>query len=260
MLGIVGLAKSRQAARATLRKMAERHPERVALVTGAGRGIGRAIAIALAHREYSLCLAARTRGELEETRRQSGLAPNRSLIVLIDLAEEDAPEVLFDAMFSHFARIDLLVNNAGWAPARTPLTRFKSADEARVLAVNLRAPIALSRMAAARMTSGGVIINIASSAAYAAPAGEAVYTAAKAGLIAFTRACFKEVRAAGIRTSVIVPGLVDTEFIPANKRLDRSAMLRPADIANAVTQVIDAPAHLCPLEIALEPQRAPLGR
>jgi 3-oxoacyl-[acyl-carrier protein] reductase len=263
MLGIVGLAKSRQAALASLGErieMAERHPERVALVTGAGRGIGRAIALELAKRSYSLCLAARTRAELEETRRLSGLAPSRSLIVLIDLAEEGAPEVLFDAMFGYFARLDLLVNNAGWAPARTPLTRFKASDEARVLAVNLHTPIALSRMAAARMTSGGAIVNIASTAAHTAPAGEASYAAAKAGLVAFTRACFKEFRAAGVRTSVIVPGLVDTEFIPANKRLDRAAMLKPADVARVVMQVIDAPPHLCPLEITLEPQRDPLGR
>jgi short-subunit dehydrogenase len=239
--------------------MAERHPERVALVTGAGRGIGRAIALGLARRGFSLCLAARTQSELEETRRLSGLAPARSLIVLIDLAEAEAPEVLFDAMLAHFARIDLLVNNAGWAPARTPLTRFRPQDESRVLAVNLHAPIALARMAAARMEPGGAIINVASSAAYAAPAGEAVYAAAKAGLIAFTRACFKELRAGGIRTSVIAPGLVDTGFIPANKRLDRAAMLRPEDVATAVMQIIDAPAHLCPLEIVLEPQRDPMG-
>ena len=240
--------------------MPEQISERVALVTGAGRGIGRAIAIALAHRSYSLCIAARTRGELEETRRLSGLPAHRSLIVLIDLAEEGAPEVLFDAMFSHFARIDVLINNAGWAPARTPLTRLKPADEQRILAVNLRAPIALSRMAAMRMKPGSAIINVASSAAYGTAAGEAVYAAAKAGLVAFTRACFKEFRAAQIRTSVIVPGLVDTEFIPPNKRLDRSAMLKPADVANAVMQMIEAPPHLCPLELALEPQRDPLGR
>src|SRR5579875_151370 len=238
----------------------ERHSERAPLVTGAGRGIGRAIASELAHRSYSLCIAARTRDELEETRRLSGLPSNRSLIVLVDLAEEDAPEVLFDAMFSHFGRVDVLVNNAGWAPARTPLARFKAADEARVLAVNLRAPIALSRMAASRMTSGGAIINIASNAAYAAPAGEAVYAAAKAGLVAFTRACFKELRAASISSSVIVPGLVDTSLIPDNKRLDREAMLRPADVANAVMQVIDSPPHLCPVEIVLEPRRDPLGQ
>src|SRR6266478_5138441 len=122
--------------------MALYQADRVALVTGAGRGIGRAVALALARKGFALALAARTRDELEATRSASGLAPVQALIVLIDLATEDAPDDLFGSL-------DLLVNNAGWAPARTPLLKFSAADQDRVLAVNLRAPIALARLAAA---------------------------------------------------------------------------------------------------------------
>src|SRR5271155_2231325 len=129
--------------------------QRVALVTGAGRGIGRATALALAREGYALCLAARTFEELEETRRLSGLEPARSLIVLIDLAEENSPQELFDAAFEHFGQIDVLVNNAGWAPPRTPLINTSAAAQDRILAVNLRAPIALARLAAARMVKSG---------------------------------------------------------------------------------------------------------
>ncbi|HEY2524708.1 MAG TPA: SDR family oxidoreductase [Candidatus Binataceae bacterium] len=241
--------------------MAEQAEQRAALVTGAGRGIGRATALALAREGYALCLAARSFDELEETRRLSGLDPARSLIVLIDLAEEDGPQTLFEAALEHFGRIDVLVNNAGWAPPRTPLVKLGAAAQDRILAVNLRAPIVLARLAAARMAKdgGGAIVNVASAAARNTPAGEAVYAAAKAGLIAFSRAAFAELRPSGIKLSVIIPGLVDTALIPHNKRLDRSLMLSAEDVAEAVMSVVRAPARACPVEIVLEPQRNPEG-
>jgi len=239
--------------------MAEQAEERVALVTGAGRGIGRATALALAREGFALCIAARSFDELEETRRLSGLDPARSLIVLIDLAGEDSPQTLFEAALEHFGRIDVLVNNAGWAPPRTPLVKLGAAAQDRILAVNLRAPIALARLAAARMakSGGGAIVNVASAAARNTPAGEAVYAAAKAGLIAFSRAAFAELRPSGVKLSVIIPGLVDTALIPQSRRLDRSLMLSAEDVAEAVMSVVRAPARACPVEIVLEPQRNP---
>jgi NADP-dependent 3-hydroxy acid dehydrogenase YdfG len=231
---------------------------RVALVTGAGRGIGRAVALALARQGFSLCLAARTYDELEETRRLSELPPKRALIVLVDLAAEEAAENLAGAAFAHFGRIDVLINNAGWAPPRVPLLKMKSDDLARMIAVNLHAPIALTRIVAAKMaTGGGTIVNIASSAARNAPAGEAVYAAAKAGIVAFTHAAFAELRHHDVKLSVIVPGLVDTALIPPNKRIDRSLMMPAEDVATAVMQIVNSPPRTCPVEIVLEPQRDP---
>ena len=232
---------------------------RVAIVTGAGRGIGRAIALELARAGYSLCLAARSRDELEETRSQSGLPLERALIVLVDLATDDAPDLLIGAALDCYGRVDVLVNNAGWAPPRTPLLKMRPADADRMIALNLRAPIALTRLAAAAMTSRGIgtIVNVASSAAIKAPAGEAVYAATKAALIAFTRAAFHEMRQNGLKLSVIVPGLVDTALIPNNKRLDRAAMLSADDVAHAVMQIVNSPAGVCPVEVTLEPQIDP---
>jgi len=242
--------------------MAPSSEDKVALVTGAGRGIGRAIAVELGRAGFSLCLAARTREQLEGTRALTGLTPGRSLIVLIDLAGEEAPDDLFGAIMDHFGRLDVLINNAGWAPPRVAISKINAADQDRIIAVNLRAPVALTRLAApqmARQPGGGVIVNIASASARNTPAGEAVYAAAKAGIIAFTRACFADFRQQGIRTCVVVPGLTDTSLIPPNKRLDRTRMLSPERIAAAVMSAVRSPDDTCVAEIVIEPARDPLS-
>jgi short-subunit dehydrogenase len=231
----------------------------VAIVTGAGRGIGRAVAIELAREGHRVCLAARTREELEATRGATGLAPADSLIVLVDLAQTEAPSNLVETALELYGRVDVLVNNAGWAPPRRSLAKTTEPDQDRMLAVNLRAPIALTRLVAPQMLkqSGGAIVNIASTAGLRSPAMEAIYAAAKAGLIAFSRACFNELRGSGVRVSVIIPGLVDTALIPPNKHLDRTRMLQPEDVARAVSQIIKAPAETCPVEMLLEPSHNP---
>lgn len=236
--------------------------DKVAIVTGAGRGIGRAAALALAREGFSVCLAARTREELEETRKATGLPPERSLIVLLDLAHEEAPTALFETVIDFHGRLDVLVNNAGWAPPRAPLPKMREDEMDQILAVNLRAPIALARMAAIQMArqGSGAIVNIASNAARMTAQGEAVYAAAKAGLLAFTRAAFADLRQSGIKVSAIVPGLVDTALIPQNKKLNRGAMLRADDVAAALMHIVNAPAHACPVEISLEPQNDPMRR
>ena len=239
--------------------MTETHPHPVALITGGGRGIGRAIALALAREGYSISIAARTREELEGTRRLSSLPIERALIVLTDLADEESAEAVVETTLDCFGRIDVLVNNAGWAPPRNSLVKMRGSDADRILAVNLRAPIALSRMAALAMVErgSGAIINIASSAARTMAAGEAVYAASKAGLIAFTHAAFAELGDRGIKVSVIIPGLVDTTLIPNNKRLDRELMLAPDDVAAAIINIVKSPARVCPVEVVLQPQRRP---
>ena len=241
--------------------MAEPLDQKVALVTGAGRGIGRAIALEFARAGFALSLAARSSEELAETRALTGLAANRSLIVLVDLASEDAPDNLIEATLEHFGRLDVLVNNAGWAPPRTPLIKTNAADQDRIVAVNLRAPIALTRLAAtlmAKQEGGGTIVNVASAAARDTPSGEAIYAAAKAGLVAFTHACFGEFRKYNIKISVLIPGLTDTVLIPENKRLDRPLMLTPGNIAAAVMSIVNAPPGVCPVELTVEPARDPM--
>jgi 3-oxoacyl-[acyl-carrier protein] reductase len=231
----------------------------VAVITGAGRGIGRAVALELARAGWRLCLAARTAEQLAETRALSGLPPAQSLIVLLDLADSDAPANLIETVVDCYGRIDALVNNAGWAPPRRAVIKISEADQDRMIAVNLRAPIALTRLAAVQMLKqgSGAIVNVASLAGLKSPAMEAIYAATKAGLIAFTRACFNELREGGVRVSVLTPGLTDTALIPANKHLQRSLMLSPANVALAVKQILSSPPGMCPVEMVIEPDRDP---
>ncbi len=231
----------------------------VAVITGAGRGIGRAVALELAREGWRLCLAARTAEQLAQTRALSGLAPAQSLIVLIDLADSDAPANLIETAVDCYGRIDALINNAGWAPPRRAVIKVSEADQDRMIAVNLRAPIALTRLAAVQMLKqgSGAIVNVASLAGLKSPAMEAIYAATKAGLIAFTRACFNELREGGVRVSVLTPGLVDTALIPVNKHLQRSLMLSPANVALAIKQILSSPPGMCPVEMVVEPDRDP---
>ncbi len=182
--------------------------------------------------------------------------------MLLDLADPEAAANLVSTALEHYGRIDVLVNNAGWAPARTALSRMSEDDLDRILAVNLRAPIAITRLAASAMTNqgGGTIVNIASAAAHKTPAGEAVYAAAKAGLVAFTHAAFAELRRSRNQAhgDLARPGRyrADSRQQAARPR----AMLAPDDIAEAVMQIVRTPARACPVEIAIEPQADPMAR
>jgi NAD(P)-dependent dehydrogenase (short-subunit alcohol dehydrogenase family) len=133
------------------------------------------------------------------------------------------------------------------------------ADWDRTLATCLRAPMVLTRLVLPDMLAHGrgAIVNIASIAGKKGRGGEAAYAAAKFGLLGFTQSLFDEVRDHGIKVVAICPGLVDTDLIPPNKRVDRSKFLPPADIAQVVHDVITAPPSACATEIVLEPQFDP---
>jgi len=231
----------------------------VALVTGAGRGIGRAIAARLAVEGCSVGLLARTGAELDSAAEALAAAGARTCTVVADVTSaadlEQAQARVRDAL----GPVSILINNAGYAPPRTPLTRAPAAEWDRVLATCLQGPIRLSRMLLPDMIAagGGAIVNIGSIAARQAHAGEAVYAAAKAGLAAFTHALFAEVREHGIRVAIVVPGNVDTALIPDNRRIDRSRFLQPHDVADVVLRVLTAPPHACAIEVVVQPQRDP---
>ena len=235
--------------------------EQVALVTGAGRGIGRAITLRLVQAGCRVAALARTEADLAETVRAADTNPlgARVLPVPADVTNDSEVESAVRLIMERLGRITILINNAGFAPPRGTVLKTALADWDRTLATCLRAPMVLVRLVLPDMLahSYGTIINIASIAGKRGRAGEAAYAAAKFGLLGFSQSLFAEVRDNGIKIAAICPGLVDTDLIPPNKRVDRSKFLQPADVADAVFEVLSSPVRACPTEIVLEPQYDP---
>jgi 3-oxoacyl-[acyl-carrier protein] reductase len=186
---------------------------RVAIVTGGTRGIGHAIVRAIAADGASVVLTGRNAARVEETAREieSGGAPVLGIVAEMGRGE-DIQRVVGSTQ-ERFGRIDLLVNNAGITRDGL-LIRMKDADWDEVLAVNLRAAFQATRAVArvmARQRSGR-IINITSAAGAMGTAGQANYSAAKAGLIGLTKSTARELAHWGILVNAVAPGLIETDM------------------------------------------------
>lgn len=182
------------------------------------------------------------------------------MVVPTDVTSDQQLEALVNTTLARFGRIDMLVNNAGGGPPRTPVVKARTADWQWTLRVNLWATMVLTKLVLPTMIArrSGAIVNICSLAGLTGKAGEAAYAAAKFGIRGFSQSLFEEVREHGIKVSTICPGYVDTALIPPNRRVDRDKMLSPADVAEAVYEVAVSSPRCCPAEIVLYPQHDPL--
>ena len=227
---------------------------KTALVTGAGRGIGRAIAVALAKAGCTVVVTARSLAELLAVEQEIVAANGNVRVVQADLTRDDELHSLVQAC----GAVDFLINNAGWGK-RAPVVRSRVDDWDQTFRLNLRAPMILAKELLPPMIrkGDGAVINIGSVSGKSGEANGAAYSASKFGLIGFTQSLFEEVRENGIKVAVILPGFVDTPMIPPVKQLDRSRMIQADDVAEAVLYVLTSPATACPIEITLRPQRTP---
>jgi NAD(P)-dependent dehydrogenase (short-subunit alcohol dehydrogenase family) len=233
--------------------------DQIALVTGAGRGIGRATALRLARAGCDLALVARTQSDLDAVAAEAASCGVRTLVLPADVTDDAQIEETLQRAVMQLGSISILINNAGVAPPRAHHGKAAVAEWDRMLATCLRAPMVLSRLLLPDMLvhKHGAIINVASTAARAARVGEAAYAAAKAGLIAFSHALFAEVRDSGIKVVALCPGYVDTAFVPPNRHVDRTKFLRPEHVADAIFHILALSAPACPTEVILEPQFDP---
>jgi len=210
----------------------------IALLTGASRGIGRAIALELADLGFDLALVGRDQASLEET---ASLIPGtRVSLITADLSDPGSSKYIVERTVSAFGGLDLLVNCAG-VPQKGPFTEVTPEEWNKVFAVNARAPFFICQAALEplKKSSKPMVINIASVVGFKGYINQSVYSSSKHALTGFTKVFAKEVQPFGIRVHVISPGGVATEMVKKMRPdIDPDDLIQPEEIAEIVRFIV----------------------
>src|SRR6185436_68941 len=231
----------------------------VAIVTGASRGIGRAIAEALAREGIKLVLNSLTPARLDETVQALRAQGSEVEAVAGDVGDEAVVQRLVETAIGRYGRLDVAVNNAGLG-ARGPLESMDAAEFDRVYRTNVRGPFLLMRAAipALKKNGGGTLVSIASLAGLNPVPRRAAYAASKWALIGLSRSVLEEVRRDGIRVIILEPGSTLTEFgHDAAKMAHAEKLVRPEDVAAGLVAALKLPARATVSEIEIRPTDPP---
>ncbi|HZQ90968.1 MAG TPA: SDR family NAD(P)-dependent oxidoreductase [Terriglobales bacterium] len=227
---------------------------KVAVVTGASRGIGLAIAQALAAEGCALAVSSRNPKSLAAASKR--IHGGRLLTLACDVRAAGSVDAFFAAVRREFGRVDIMVNNAGIAHTMKPVEELSVDAWQDVIATNLTGTFLCTRAALPLMRAGGVIVNNLSIAAGTVFAGLSAYDASKHGALGFTNTLREELRGRGIRVLALITGATDTDiwqqFMP---EADRKTMMRPAAIAAMVVEAIALPPDAPVEEIRMMPPR-----
>ncbi len=206
----------------------------VALVTGASRGIGKAIALELASLGYDLALVGRDDSSLAETEALAGNV--RVCRIVADLSQAASADLIVQKTVETLGGLDLLVNCAG-VPQKGPFTEVTPDEWDRVFAINARAPFFICKAALEplKKSSKPIVINISSVVGFKGYIHQSVYSSSKHALAGFTKVFAKEVQSFGIRVHMISPGGVATEMVRKMRPdIDPSELIQPEEIAEIV--------------------------
>jgi 3-oxoacyl-[acyl-carrier protein] reductase len=232
---------------------------RIAVVTGAARGIGSAIAQKLASMGARLVLTARDAAGLHQVEEQIRQAGGEANAIPCDLLDFAAIEALGKTVETRYGRCDILVNNAGVGKTGTPLHETPLADWDQMMGTNLRGPFLTIRAFAPMMIAFryGHIINISSLAGRNPLPNGAAYAASKWGLNGLTYSVAEELRQYGIRVSVIAPGSVNTGFGDGSRGKDPAKKVQPADVAAVVAMLVTQAPQAFISEVLMRPTQKP---
>ncbi|MFZ2148820.1 MAG: SDR family oxidoreductase [Sedimentisphaerales bacterium] len=220
--------------------MAKRLASKVAIVTGASRGIGRAVSVALAQEAATVILAARSIGKLQETADKVTEAGGKAEIVVTELTEEESIKNLLKVTGERFSRLDILVNNAGVTHS-AKLEQTTTEDWERCMQINARAPFILCREALGllKKSQAGYIINIASVVGVKGYPLQSAYTSSKHALRGMTISLSEELKGSNIRVHLLCPGGVDTELVEkVRPDIKKDELMRPEEIAELVLYLV----------------------
>jgi 3-oxoacyl-[acyl-carrier protein] reductase len=230
----------------------------IAVITGAGRGIGAAIAQELSRLGATAVLCGHTRAALESAAKAINGAGGTANVVPCDVTNLQSVEAAAQQVDSSFGRVDILVNNAGIGGFGGPMHQLPPDSWDQILNTNLRGVYYMTRAFAPMMirARGGHIINISSLAGKNALPNGAAYAASKWGLNGLSYSMAEELRGYNIRVSVICPGSTNTDLSPHTGK-DPAKMLQPEDVAHAVTMLVTQSPQSFVSEILLRPTQKP---
>lgn len=232
--------------------------DKVAVVTGASKGIGRQTALSLAQAGAHVAISARSKDLLEEAAGQIEQIGRKVLIFAGDMSDEKNIKTFTKKTVDHFGKIDILVNNAG-VGYFAPIAEFPTEKWDEMFSIDVRAVFLLTRETLPYLRKAGeaVVVNVISLAGKHAFAGGGGYSAAKHALLGFTRCLMFEERNNGIRVLALCPGSVDTEFFdnPLTRHMapQPGRAMEPEDIADTILHMIRLPQRATISELDLRP-------
>jgi 3-oxoacyl-[acyl-carrier protein] reductase len=213
---------------------------KVAMVTGASRGIGRAISLALAKESSTVVLAARSIQQLQITAEQVTMAGGTAHVVHVELTEEQSIRNLIQVINEKLGRLDILVNNAGVTHS-APLEQTSTEDWQRCISINARAPFILCREALPllKKSPAAYIINISSVVGIKGYPLQSAYTASKHALRGMTMSLAEELRGTNVRVHLLCPGGVDTDMVGrVRPDIAKDELIKPEEIAELVLYLL----------------------
>jgi 3-oxoacyl-[acyl-carrier protein] reductase len=231
-------------------------PEKIAYITGATQGIGRATALALGRAGYAVGLVARTESDVDDLANELSREGIEAAGAAADVGNPDQAQRAVDELTRALGNADVLVNNAGVLIAK-PFEQLTLEEWDTTMGTNVRSLFLMTRavLPAMRRRKRGAIVNVASLAGRNGFVGGTVYTASKHAVLGFSRSLMLETRKENIRVIAICPGSVDTGLIRDQSMLksDPLRILKPADVAETIVHAINLPERALVSELDIRP-------